>query len=76
MIARITLAAFALLSLTGCVAAIPMAAQLISGANPTSGLCSIAKLPGQSDSLCDRLGSIAPAQAASSNGTTVNTASR
>lgn len=51
---RLILVALALLSQTGCVAAIPMAMQLASGANSTSQLCSMAKMPGQTTSLCDR----------------------
>jgi hypothetical protein len=52
---RFILIAVALLSQTGCVAAIPMAAQMMSGANSTAQLCSMTKLPGQSNSLCDRM---------------------
>ncbi len=47
MTLRLTFAILALLSQTGCVAAIPMAMQLASGANSTAQLCSMAKLPGQ-----------------------------
>jgi hypothetical protein len=49
------LAILALLSQTGCVAAIPMAAQLVSGTNSTTQLCAMATMPGQKTSLCDRL---------------------
>ena len=55
MTPRLTLAILALLSQTGCVAAIPMATQLISGTNSTAQLCSLATMPGQTSSLCDRL---------------------
>jgi hypothetical protein len=44
------------LSLTGCVAAIPMVAQLATSANSTAQLCSMTKMPGQASSLCDRIG--------------------
>ncbi len=44
-----------LMSLTGCVAAIPMAAQALSGANTVTQLCSAARLPGQSMSMCERI---------------------
>ena len=44
-----------LLSLTGCVAALPMVAQLVSGPDSASQLCSFTKLPGQTESLCDRM---------------------
>ena len=57
MTIRITLAALALLSQTGCVAAIPLAAQLVSGANTSSQLCAMTKIPGQTATLCDRIAS-------------------
>ena len=44
------------LSLTGCVAAIPLVAQLATSATSTAQLCSMAKMPGKSTSLCDRIG--------------------
>ena len=55
MTLRMTFAALALLSQTGCVAAIPIAAQLISGASSTAQLCSMAKMPGQTSSLCEHM---------------------
>jgi hypothetical protein len=55
MISRLTLIAFVSLSLTGCVAALPMVMQLASGANPTERLCAMAKMPGQTASLCDHM---------------------
>jgi hypothetical protein len=55
MTPRLTFAILALLSQTGCVAAIPLATQLVSGTNSVAQLCSMAKLPGQTASLCDRL---------------------
>jgi hypothetical protein len=55
MTPRLTLAILALLSQTGCVAAIPLAAQLVTGTNSAAQLCSMATLPGQTASLCDRL---------------------
>jgi hypothetical protein len=55
MTPRLALAILALLSQTGCVAAIPMATQLMSGGGSTTQLCSAAKLPGQSSSLCDHM---------------------
>ena len=52
------------LSLTGCVAALPMAAQLLTSADARAKLCSFAKLPGQTTSICDGipLASATPAQ--------------
>ena len=47
-------AALALLSLTGCVAAIPLAMQLATSAGSAQQLCSVAKIPGQTATLCDR----------------------
>lgn len=55
MTARLTFAMLALLSQTGCVAAIPLATQLVTGTNSAAQLCSMAKMPGQTVSLCDRL---------------------
>ena len=55
LILRLILVAPALLSLPGCVAAIPLAAQLISGATSASQLCAATRMPGQQSSLCDRL---------------------
>jgi len=55
MTLRLTLATLALLNLTGCVAALPMATQLISGTDPTAQLCAMTKLPGQTGSLCDHM---------------------
>lgn len=89
MTPRMILPILALLSQTGCVAAIPLAMQLMSGTNSGSPLCSMAKLPGQTTSLCDRIPSslasqapVAPAvQTAqtphrAANGTIVTTAER
>jgi hypothetical protein len=86
MTLRLTFAILALLSQTGCVAAIPMAMQLASGANSTTQLCSMAKMPGQTASLCDSLpfgassqsaaaATVQPAQG-TSGGKSVNTAAR
>jgi hypothetical protein len=52
MTPRMILMAFALLSQTGCVAALP---QLMSGSNSDQ-FCSMAKLPGQANSFCKQLG--------------------
>jgi hypothetical protein len=86
MTPRLIVAALALLSLTGCVAALPLAVQLASGANSTAQLCSMAKMPGQTASLCDRFSTPVatqpPAAAAvktphkALNATTVDTAAR
>jgi hypothetical protein len=81
MTLRLTFAVLALLSQTGCVAAIPLATQLISGTNSAAQLCSMAKLPGQTQSLCDSLPFGAAAQAVqpaqiASRGATVNTAAK
>jgi hypothetical protein len=54
---RMILVAFALLSQTGCVAALPMVGQLVSAPN-SDRLCSMAKLPGQTTSLCERFGKV------------------
>jgi hypothetical protein len=54
MTPRFTFVVLALLSQTGCVAAIPLATQLVSSTNSAAQLCSMAKLPGQTASLCDR----------------------
>jgi len=48
-------AALSLLTLPGCVAAVPMAMQLMSSPNATAQLCSLVKVPGQTGSFCDRL---------------------
>jgi hypothetical protein len=53
MTPRFAFAMLVLLSQTGCVAALPMATQLMSGGGSSAQLCSMAKLPGQSTSLCD-----------------------
>jgi hypothetical protein len=86
MTPRIAFAVLALLSQTGCVAAIPLATQLISSTNSANQLCSMAKLPGQTASLCDRFSFGAASQApvaptdqpaqSSSRGKSVNTAAR
>ena len=86
MTPRLIVAILALLSQTGCVAAIPMAAQLVSGTNSVSQLCSIATMPGQAGSLCDRLpfgavaqspiGSTAQPDRAASHGKIINAAAR
>ena len=44
------------LSLPGCVAAIPMAAQLASNPGSMTRLCSMTKTTGQTSSLCERMG--------------------
>ncbi len=44
-----------LLSQTGCVAAIPLAAQAMSGATSMAQLCAAVRLPGQTSSLCERI---------------------
>jgi hypothetical protein len=86
MTPRIAFATLALLSQTGCVAAIPLATQLVSGTNSAAQLCSMAKLPGQSASLCDRFSPVAASQSpfasadqpvkAAARGKSVNTAAR
>jgi hypothetical protein len=62
MTPRLALVGLTLLSLTGCVAALPMAAQLVSGANSSAQLCAMTKMPGQTESLCDRMKSTLAAQ--------------
>jgi hypothetical protein len=53
MKALLILPTLALFSLTGCVAAIPMAMQLMTSAGSSSQLCSMAKMSGQSMSFCE-----------------------
>lgn len=53
----LTFATLALLSQTGCVAAIPLAMQLVSSANSSAQLCSMTRMPGQTTNLCDRISS-------------------
>lgn len=55
MLNRTFLVACCLLNLTGCVAAIPLVSQAVTGANTASRLCDMAILPGQTTSVCDRL---------------------
>jgi hypothetical protein len=43
------------LSTTGCVAAIPLVAQMASAGTSAAQLCSMTKIPGQTTSLCDRI---------------------
>jgi hypothetical protein len=43
------------LSLTGCVAAIPMVAQLATSPDSMGRLCEMTKMPGQTTSFCDRM---------------------
>jgi hypothetical protein len=79
---RFVLIALALLSQTGCVAAIPMAAQMMSNPNSTAQLCSMTKIPGQSSSLCDRMSAAMTSRTTTQETakppvtTTVNTAAR
>ena len=54
MTVRFPLAAVLLLSMTGCVA-IPLVSQGIAGAGFAKNLCTVAKMPGQTESLCDRV---------------------
>ncbi len=67
-----------LLSTTGCVAAIPLIAQVAASGNSMAQLCGMAKVPGQSVSLCDRisLGSTTPPAGKPVNATTNNVATR
>ena len=55
MTPRLMFVVLAFLGQTGCVAAIPMATQLVSGTNSAAQLCSMATIPGQTGSLCDKL---------------------
>jgi hypothetical protein len=55
MTPRLAFIAVVLLSQTGCVAAIPLAAQLMSSPNASAQLCSMTKLPGQTSNLCERM---------------------
>jgi hypothetical protein len=78
MTPRLIMIALASLSLTGCVAALPMVAQLAANPNSMTQLCSLTKMPGQTSSFCDRLpfGSSSQASANVPTGKTVNTAER
>jgi len=78
MRARLTLVALILLSQTGCVAAVPMLAQLVAQPDMAKQLCSFAKMPGQTNSFCDRNSPAPVAQAPAKvpNGGRVDTASR
>jgi hypothetical protein len=71
---RLTLIALISLSTSGCVAAIPLAMQLASGASSGS-LCSMAKIPGQTASLCDRFSTTQPTDKVATSGK-VTTASK
>jgi hypothetical protein len=53
MTPRFTLVALLLLSQTGCVAAIPMIAQLATSPNSSKQLCEFTKMSGHSPSFCD-----------------------
>jgi hypothetical protein len=63
-----------LLTLPGCVAAVPLAMQMMASPNATAQLCSMAKMPGQTGSFCDQLpfGTTAQAPAAAPTGVKVN----
>jgi hypothetical protein len=65
-----------LLNLTGCVAALPMVAQLVSSPNSASQLCSFTKLPGQTESLCDRMQIGSTAQNSTAQNSTAQTPTR
>jgi hypothetical protein len=52
---RIAFISLVLLSQTGCVAALPMVAQLATDPHSADRLCSMAKMPGQTVSFCDRM---------------------
>ena len=67
-----------LLSTTGCVAAIPLIAQVASAGTSASQLCGLAKVPGQSVSLCDQFSLGLTTQPAGKpvNATTNNVATR
>jgi hypothetical protein len=67
-------AALTLLTLPGCVAAVPMAMQLMSSPNATAQLCSMARLPGQTGSFCDQFSTTAQAPATASPGVKANPA--
>ena len=72
-------AALSLLTLPGCVAAVPMAMQLMSSPNATAQLCSLVKVPGQTSSFCDQLpfGNTATPNSVKTNPAgSVNTAAR
>jgi hypothetical protein len=75
---RIALISLALLSQTGCVAALPMVAQMVTDPHSTERLCSMTKMPGQTVSFCDRLHFAPEAQplAKAPAGAVVNTAAR
>ncbi len=50
---RLMIAIPLLFSTPGCVAAVPLLMQAASGSNAMTQLCSVARLPGQTLSVCD-----------------------
>lgn len=61
MTPRLILPVLLMLSTTGCVA-LPLVAQVAAGGNSVAQLCSMAKIPGQTTSVCDRISSALAAQ--------------
>jgi len=57
------------LGMSGCVAAIPLASQAVSSGAAANQLCAVAKMTGQTPSLCDRTHVTASAQPAGSQAT-------
>ena len=56
MIPRLLCAASLVLTLPGCVAALPLVTQLASGGGSPSQLCgAMLRMPGQTAALCDRI---------------------
>ena len=81
MLPRLMFAGSLLLGLPGCVAAIPLVAQLATGATSVSQLCAAAKLPGQTASLCDQIsqganGATTPQTRTAQTGMTYNNGGR
>ena len=72
MFPRLLIAGAALLGLPGCVAAIPLVAQLATGATSVSQLCGAVRIPGQAASLCDKISLGAGQMFSGQNGTGQN----
>jgi hypothetical protein len=68
MTSRLLFVLAASLGMTGCVAAVPLVTQSLSGADTAARLCAVAKLPGQTTTLCDQARMAAATPAATKQG--------
>ena len=73
---RLAIIPFALFGLTGCVAAVPMVAQFATNPDAMRHLCAMAKVPGQSETFCDRIRFAEPGTLSHYAAASVNTAAR